>query len=335
MSRREFLLHHGGRRRCGADDRRRRDRHRSGSAGAGSRDCAGAPVLIKGGCVLSLDRAVGDFEGSRRSDRGQRDSGSAAEHQRTQCRGDRRLEVDRDAGVRRHPPAHVAGLPAQRAAGRFARRLSQRRAATFGAKMMPDDVYAANLLSALGAIDSGVTCVLDWSHIQNTPEHTDACIKGCRTPGVRAVFAYGAGQNETGRVWEIANQQVPRRHRAPAQAVFLQRRSAGDTLPGGPRITPKSIASSFKSARDVGARISIHVGVGEFGRSALLEKLHALQGAQGRHHLHPLLHAQRHRMEADQGYRRDDFDRRLCRDADGARQPADPEGDRPGHPARR
>ena len=63
---------------------------------------------------------------------------------------------------------------------------------TFGAKMMPDDVYAADLLSALGAIDTGVTCVLDWSHIQNTPEHTDACIKGLQDSGVRAVFAYGS-----------------------------------------------------------------------------------------------------------------------------------------------
>ena len=34
---------------------------------------------------------------------------------------------------------------------------------TFGAKMTPDDVYAADYISALGAIDSGVTCVLDWS----------------------------------------------------------------------------------------------------------------------------------------------------------------------------
>ncbi len=81
---------------------------------------------------------------------------------------------------------------------------------TFGAKMTPDDVYAANLLSALGAIDTGVTCVLDWSHIQNTPEHTDACVKGLVDSGVRAVFAYGAGQNETGRVWEIATSQVSR-----------------------------------------------------------------------------------------------------------------------------
>ena len=68
----------------------------------------------------------------------------------------------------------------------------------------------ADLLSALGAIDTGVTCVLDWSHIQNSPEHTDACIKGLMDSGVRAVFAYGAGQNETGRVWEIATSQVSR-----------------------------------------------------------------------------------------------------------------------------
>ena len=38
---------------------------------------------------------------------------------------------------------------------------------------------------------------------------------------------------------------------------------------------PEIILESFKAGRDVGARISIHVGVGEFGRNALLEKLNA------------------------------------------------------------
>jgi cytosine/adenosine deaminase-related metal-dependent hydrolase len=45
---------------------------------------------------------------------------------------------------------------------------------TFGAKYTPDDVYAGDLCSALGAIESGVTCILDWSHIHNSPAHTDA-----------------------------------------------------------------------------------------------------------------------------------------------------------------
>ena len=149
---------------------------------------------------------------------------------------------------------------------------------TFGAKMTPDDVYAADYISALGAIDSGVTCVLDWSHIGNSPAHTDACIKGLQDSGVRAVFAYGAGQNETGRVMEIATAKYP----GDIARLRKQYFSSDDQLVtlylaalGG---SPEATLSQFKAARDVGARITIHVGVGEFGRSALLEKLNAQNG---------------------------------------------------------
>ncbi|HEY6406745.1 MAG TPA: amidohydrolase family protein, partial [Ktedonobacteraceae bacterium] len=41
----------------------------------------------------------------------------------------------------------------------------------------PEDAYAGNLIGALGAIDAGITTLLDWSHIQNTPEHSDASIQ--------------------------------------------------------------------------------------------------------------------------------------------------------------
>src|SRR5215207_4242203 len=36
-----------------------------------------------------------------------------------------------------------------------------------GAMYQPEDVYAGNLISALDAIDSGVTTLLDWSHVMN------------------------------------------------------------------------------------------------------------------------------------------------------------------------
>ena len=55
----------------------------------------------------------------------------------------------------------------------------------------PQDAYAGNLVSALGAIDAGITTLLDWSHIQNTPEHSDAVISALRESGLRCVFAYG------------------------------------------------------------------------------------------------------------------------------------------------
>ena len=43
--------------------------------------------------------------------------------------------------------------------------------------------------------------------------------------------------------------------------------------------TPEATSSQFKAARDVGARITIHVGVGEFGRNAFLEKVNAIETA--------------------------------------------------------
>jgi hypothetical protein len=61
------------------------------------------------------------------------------------------------------------------------------------ASYRPEDAHIGDLVSALGAIDAGVTCVLDWSHIGNSPEHTDAVIEGLRESGIRAVYAYGGG----------------------------------------------------------------------------------------------------------------------------------------------
>lgn len=55
----------------------------------------------------------------------------------------------------------------------------------------PDDVRVGNLISCLGAIDSGITTLLDWSHISNSPDHSDAAIEGLRQSGIRAVYGYG------------------------------------------------------------------------------------------------------------------------------------------------
>ena len=55
----------------------------------------------------------------------------------------------------------------------------------------PDDVYAGNLLGAAGAISDGITTMLDWSHIMNTPDHADAAVRALKDSGVRAVFSPG------------------------------------------------------------------------------------------------------------------------------------------------
>src|SRR5688500_19547774 len=55
----------------------------------------------------------------------------------------------------------------------------------------PEDAYIGNLVGLYGAIDAGITTILDWSHIQATREHANAVIKALQESGMRAVFAYG------------------------------------------------------------------------------------------------------------------------------------------------
>jgi cytosine/adenosine deaminase-related metal-dependent hydrolase len=119
--------------------------------------------------------------------------------------------------------------------------------------------------------------VLDWSHIQNSPEHTDACIKGLRESGVRSVFAYGYPQTASGNWKEAPKQKYP----GDIARLRKQYFNGDDQLltlflasPGG---APVDVVQIWKAARDVGAPITIHVGVGEFGKSAFLEKVHAIE----------------------------------------------------------
>src|SRR5260221_12899885 len=66
--------------------------------------------------------------------------------------------------------------------------------AKFGPIFRPEDAYIGTLIGALEALDAGITTLFDWSHIQNTPEHTDAVIRGLQDSGLRAVFGYGVPQ---------------------------------------------------------------------------------------------------------------------------------------------
>ena len=122
----------------------------------------GRPLLIKDGCVLSLDRAIGDFE-----------------------RADVLIEHGKIAAVRPNiaaADAEVIDAARMIVAPGFVdthRHMWQgilrnvlpdgslddyiaTVQKTFGANYAPDDVYAGDYFSALGAIDSGVTCILDW-----------------------------------------------------------------------------------------------------------------------------------------------------------------------------
>lgn len=56
----------------------------------------------------------------------------------------------------------------------------------------PEDIYIANLLGALNQINAGTTTLVDWCHNNPTAEHTDAAIEGLAESGIRAVFLHGS-----------------------------------------------------------------------------------------------------------------------------------------------
>jgi 5-methylthioadenosine/S-adenosylhomocysteine deaminase len=244
-------------------------------AAPGGAPAAGRPILIRGGCVLSMDRSIGDFEQADVLVEGSKISavrpniGAPADAEVIDASNT--IVMPGFVDTHRHMwQGILRNVLPDGSLGDYINVVQKR----FGAVYTPEDAYVGDLLSAIGAIDTGVTCILDWSHIQNTPEHTDAAIKGLAESGVRAVFAYGNPQTASGQ-WSDAP-----RHKYPDDMARLRKQyfSTEDQLLtlylAGPSGAPDLILKTFEVAREVGARISIHVGVGERGRVGLLEKLH-------------------------------------------------------------
>ncbi|MGW7634693.1 amidohydrolase family protein [Streptomyces decoyicus] len=71
---------------------------------------------------------------------------------------------------------------------------------TLAPRLTADDLHTGNLLSALGALDAGVTTVQDISNVDKpTEEYTDALLDALTDSGLRSVFAYGHGTAQDAR----------------------------------------------------------------------------------------------------------------------------------------
>ena len=58
----------------------------------------------------------------------------------------------------------------------------------------PKMLMSARSIGAVRALDAGITTIMDISQVSNSPEHSDACVKGLQDSGIRAVFAYARGR---------------------------------------------------------------------------------------------------------------------------------------------
>jgi cytosine/adenosine deaminase-related metal-dependent hydrolase len=148
-------------------------------------------LLVKGGCVLTLDRSLGDFE---RADVLVEDGRIAAVAPAIEAGGAEVLEAAGKIVMPGFVDTHrhtwqtaLRGICADWTLQDYFRGIRLHLSTFF----RPEDMYAGNFVGALEALDAGVTTVLDFSHCTNTPAHADAAVRGLRESGLRAIFAYG------------------------------------------------------------------------------------------------------------------------------------------------
>ena len=189
----------------------------------------------------------------------------------------------------------------------------------------PEDAYVGNLVSALGAIDAGITTLLDWSHIQDSPAHTDAVIQALNDSGLRAVFAYGFPW------WGKWEERQPSWFVRAATEHFSskdQKLTLALAAPG-PEFTDFEVTRDhWKLARDRRAHRPRRRRELRAGREGPGVRGGGAPGS--RHHLHPLHHAERHRDPDDRRHRWHGLAGVAGRDDDGSRDAPHPEVPRPG-----
>ena len=132
-------------------------------------------MLIKGGYVLTLDNTLGDIagadvliEGSTIAAIGRNIEAADAEIV------DASDMIVMPGFVNSHRHTWQTALRSYVAQNNY----YQIVLTTLGPLYRPEDVYIGNLLGATGALNSGITTMLDWSHIINSPAHADAAVKG-------------------------------------------------------------------------------------------------------------------------------------------------------------
>ena len=151
----------------------------------------GRRLLLKGGTIISMDPKVGDF-----------------------AKGDLLIEGKKIAAVGANLPGPAETIDAAGAIvipgfvdchrhawegvlrriipngdlANYMATLHQR----FAPHYRPHDMYVGNLVTALGCINAGITCLIDNSHNSRSAAHSDAAVEALIDSGIRAAHASGA-----------------------------------------------------------------------------------------------------------------------------------------------
>ncbi|AZQ39005.1 amidohydrolase [Streptomyces cyaneochromogenes] len=152
---------------------------------------------------------------------------------------------------------------------------------TFAPLYTPEDVYAANLAGSLECLNAGITTLVDWSHINNTPEHPDAAIQGLTESGIRAQYAYGSANTSLADYWFESKIAIPGDDVRRIRSSYF---SSADGLltmalaTRGPGFCLNDVVTAeWGLARELDIPITVHVAMGRLaGRFGMVKQLHDL-----------------------------------------------------------
>src|SRR5262245_27282352 len=152
-------------------------------------------ILLKGGTVVSMDPKVGNFVKGDVLIQGKKIAAVAAELKaRAQAQV---IDATNTIVIPGFVDAHRHSWEGQLRRIIPSGAINDYMATThqgFARYYRPHDIYVGNLITALGCIDAGITCIIDNSHNSRSAAHSDAAIQALFDSGIRAVHASGAPQ---------------------------------------------------------------------------------------------------------------------------------------------
>jgi 5-methylthioadenosine/S-adenosylhomocysteine deaminase len=152
---------------------------------------------------------------------------------------------------------------------------------TFAPVYRPDDVYASNLAGALECLNAGITTLVDWSHINNTPDHPDAGIRALQETGIRAQYAYGSANTSLADYWFESKIAIPGDDVRRVRETYFSSDQGLLTMALATRGTgfclDDVVRSEWGLARDLSIPITLHAGMGrQAGRFGMIKQLSKL-----------------------------------------------------------